>query len=344
MIPRGPTAQLDLFAAPAPVTALAEAHADEEMVAELVANGLADRYSVSLGYHPRDPLHAERPAPWNVPSRLFRFPYRFHRPAGGSTRIRLKHPALSGHPHIVFLAERTGFPVEVDPRDQEAGAWQHAIDLCSDADWRTLLDLRHFTTRAAIAAAVSVALRSPRLSLANARRVLAAIDCPEPLDRSAAILIGVRRDEHKGTGAASCARSTCSPPIATGCRRDGKPCSSSMAARTACSPSTATISSGTRSTSGGSGEAGEPPRGAQPCHGAAEQPPAGLARSYRPRRAQGRAARHTRRRAGPRAGLLDQPQGADGRLLAGGGGLCGAHRPRPALSARRPGRPVPPWR
>lgn len=172
-------------------------HPDDAIIRELIEANEADWYSVSLGYHPHDPHHSDRAAPWNAPSRLFQFPYRFRRAKGEGTVIAVKHPLLRDHPHVLAIAERTGFPVVDDGRGGGDGAWQHAIDLCTDEHWRTLLALQHFTSAVAIGGAVAFAVRYRKLALAQAKAILAAMGCPEPHDRSAAVLATIRRDEHK---------------------------------------------------------------------------------------------------------------------------------------------------
>lgn len=199
--------QFDLFAAPpdaarAPSMVQSERpsdpeHPDDAIIRELSDAKEADWYSVSFGYHPRDPHHNERAAPWNAPSRLFQFPYRFRRPKGEGTVIAVKHPLLRDHPHVLAIAERTGFPVVDDERCDGDGAWQHAVDLCTDEEWPTLLALQQFTSEVAIAGAVAFAVRYRRLALTQAKAILAAMECPEPRDRSAAVLGTIRRDEHR---------------------------------------------------------------------------------------------------------------------------------------------------
>ena len=164
----------------------------EQMLDQVVKAGLADGYSVGLGYHPRVRSDIVLDGIWATPSRLMEFPYRF-RLADGElpNRIVARHPLLIDHPQIIAVAKFTGWPV-VEPIGSdgwgEHGVWHHAVDLIAAGLWRTLLETRQFTTDDCIAGGVCYGLDyGPHLITDDARALLAAIDADEPDDRSLSI-------------------------------------------------------------------------------------------------------------------------------------------------------------
>jgi len=148
------------------------------------------------------PHDMELPAPWNLPSRLFRFPIEVSEAREGRPRrIGLMHPLLGDHPFVQHVAAELG--VELDPNGAPnaygyskapTGLWWHAVDLVSAGKWRELLETRQFTTDADIAGAVAYGLDySPHdaergsgyISTAEAREIMRAIGSAEPEDRGA---------------------------------------------------------------------------------------------------------------------------------------------------------------
>jgi len=141
------------------------------------------------------------PAPWNLPSRLFRFPIEVSEAREEGRRIGLMHPLLGDHPFVQRVAAELG--MELDPNGapnahgvskQRTGLWWHAVDLVMAGKWRELLATRHFTTDRDIAWAVVYGLDfSPHdaaagcgyISTVAAREIMCAIDSPEPGDRAA---------------------------------------------------------------------------------------------------------------------------------------------------------------
>lgn len=174
--------------APSPAPALQDGPADQ-LGRAIIAAGFAHNVYQLDSNGPTVPRIEA--APWNLPSRLFTFPLVHNAPRrlpDGKTTprtIALKHPLLRDHPGVQHVAATLGIEIGED-QDGFAfgsgrnGQWHHAVDLI-DRDWRGLLATRQFTTDGDIARAVAFALRSKgRLSLKDARSVLAAIDCQQP--------------------------------------------------------------------------------------------------------------------------------------------------------------------
>lgn len=133
------------------------------------------------------------PAPWNLPSRLFRSPIEVgESKADGSREIGMMHPGLSDHPFIRKVAEMVGEPLSPGGApnahgvsNQRNAQWWHAVDLVSSGHWRELIETRQFTTPDLIAGAIVYALNhrgddGARLTTKNAREMLAAIGFAEP--------------------------------------------------------------------------------------------------------------------------------------------------------------------
>lgn len=153
--------------------------------------------SVSRGF--------ELPAPWNLPSRLFRFPIEICKPRGDRPRtIGLRHPDLAAHPFVQHVTATLG--VELDPHGApneygystcEAGLWHHAVDLITSGNWRELLATADFTTDRDILNGVAFGLRysganetgkrDGYLSIADARAIMAELGATEPTNRAATI-------------------------------------------------------------------------------------------------------------------------------------------------------------
>ncbi|MEG8103620.1 hypothetical protein, partial [Xanthomonas hortorum] len=147
------------------------------------------------------PHNMALPAPWNLPSRLFRFPIEVSEARGKGRRIGLMHPLLGEHPFVQLVAAELG--AALDPNGapnaygyskQRTALWWHAVDLISAGKWRELLETRRFTTDYDIAGAVVYGLdfsphdaeaRCGYISITEARQIMRAIGSVEPGDRAA---------------------------------------------------------------------------------------------------------------------------------------------------------------
>ncbi|MFQ3621914.1 MAG: hypothetical protein SNJ73_00060 [Acetobacteraceae bacterium] len=148
------------------------------------------------------PCPADLPPPWNLPSRMFRFPIETSEHENG-LHIGLLHPALADHPFVAIIEEKLGITLDREgaPNDhgyskRDAAQWWHAVDLISSDCWQALLDTRQFTTDHDIARAVAYGLtyshheakRMGHITTQEARQIMAAIDAPEPQNRRSHIL------------------------------------------------------------------------------------------------------------------------------------------------------------
>ena len=141
------------------------------------------------------------PYPWNLPSRLMGFPVETQIGEDGERHIGLMHPLLREHP-LVKKLEADGFTVEDEGAPNEYGythfrnGWWHACDLMTYAHYRDLLDTRQFTTTGDIAHAIAFRCRHVKrdpkhkdgISTVEAREILAALGCTEPVDGSVGVL------------------------------------------------------------------------------------------------------------------------------------------------------------
>lgn len=171
----------------------------------LIEKGFAPNgFVLDLNHSLTVPYEMELPAPWNLPSRLFRFPIEVcEATKDRPRRIGLMHPLLGEHPFVQRVAAELG--IELDPNGapnaygvskQRTGLWWHAVDLVSAGMWRELLETRRFTTDDDIAGAVCYGMdysphdseRDGHISTAEAREIMAAIGAEEPEDRTALLL------------------------------------------------------------------------------------------------------------------------------------------------------------
>lgn len=173
--------------------------------AELIERGLAvSSFVLDLNHSLTVPPDMELSAPWNLPSRLFRFPIEIGEVAkDGSRSVGLMHPLLGDHP-FVLRAEaelgarlsREGGPNTNGVTAQGSGRWWHAVDLVSTRHWRELIETRRFTTDDAIAGAVVYGLdysprdgeRTGHITTEEARELMRALGVVEPADRAVALL------------------------------------------------------------------------------------------------------------------------------------------------------------
>jgi len=161
---------------------------------------VASRYVLDLNHGLMVPVDMDLPAPWNLPSRLFRFPIAVSEPDdNGVRRIELIHPLLGEHPFVQCVAAELGVSLNPDGAPNEYGVgkqgtaiWWHAVDLVTAGNWRELIETRRFTTDDDIARAVAYGLsHSPAngesgrgyLTAKDARALLNANGSVEPTDR-----------------------------------------------------------------------------------------------------------------------------------------------------------------
>ena len=166
----------------------------------IVERGLAaSPYLLDINRSLSVPHNFPLPRPWNLPSRLFRFPIEVSAGHGEAPRrMGLMHPLLADHPFVRHVEEVLGIalapggaPNAYGVSNARTGLWWHAVDLVSAGHWLALLETRRFTTDEDIARALAYGLsysaqdgkRQGYLSVSEARAVLAAIDAAEPADR-----------------------------------------------------------------------------------------------------------------------------------------------------------------
>src|SRR3546814_18461236 len=88
-----------------PYTTLFRSLGDKIIEAGLAPNGFILDLNSGLSV----PRGFELPAPWNLPSRLFRFPIEVCKPRGDRPRtIGLRHPGLAEHPFVQSVAPALG--------------------------------------------------------------------------------------------------------------------------------------------------------------------------------------------------------------------------------------------
>ncbi len=118
-------------------------------------------------------------APWNLPSRMMRFPIAFGSPSYDEDGkpvdrcLSLMHPQLSAHPFVTkiekLLSRKIGFEAASKIKYRHNYAqWWHAVDLISSGHFDELIETRRFTTNENLLAAVSYGLRyGPKKDAAN---------------------------------------------------------------------------------------------------------------------------------------------------------------------------------
>lgn len=157
--------------------------------AAIIEHGYAPNdYILDLNRSLTVPYDRDYPAPWNLPSRLFRFPLEVGHAVEGMRRIGLMHPAIGDHPFVQEVTAALNVQPDPDGAPNQHGVkkgmgeWWHAVDLMTAGLWRELLATRRFTTDDDIAHAVEFALGcggKRKLSLSEAREIMAAINAPE---------------------------------------------------------------------------------------------------------------------------------------------------------------------
>lgn len=170
----------------------------DELGETLVAHGLVpNEFILDLNHSLTVPYDMQMPPPWNLPSRMFRFPVE----TTGSfdkipRRIGLMHPLLAEHPFVLHVENKLGFPLDSNgaPNDhgyskQRLATWWHAVDLVSAGMWKDLLATERFTTPDDIAGAVAYGLcysrekGKPCLTTLDARKIMTHLKADEPEDR-----------------------------------------------------------------------------------------------------------------------------------------------------------------
>lgn len=171
----------------------------------LISSGFAHNdYLLDLNRKLNVPYDEVLPAPWDLPSRLFRFPIEVGDRTPAGRQIGLMHPGLADHPFVRRVSEVLGTPVPAGGAPNAhgyscvgLGLWWHAVDLMGAGRWRELLATRAFTTDEDIAGAASFALSASRgredggrtgITAADARKVMAAIGSREPADVTPTLL------------------------------------------------------------------------------------------------------------------------------------------------------------
>lgn len=180
----------------------APTHTDE--LGELiVAKGLAPNlYLLDINHSLSVPHDFALPAPWNLRSRLFRFPIEVCRPDGDRHRkIGLRHPLLADHPYVRHVEALLGFEIDRDGAPNRYGyttaptaRWWHAVDLISAGKWRELLETQDFTEPGCILRAVAYGCRyshhedrkgAGHINTAEAREIMREMGATEPDDAGA---------------------------------------------------------------------------------------------------------------------------------------------------------------
>jgi hypothetical protein len=158
----------------------------EELSALLIAKGFAPNEFILSNNHALMATLRERAPPWNLPSRLFRFPLEVNKDRDGKWRIGLMHPLLRDHPYVKDVAAaikpikilRDGAPNDCGWSQTETALWWHAVDLIGQ--WRDLMETRRFTTDDCIVRAVICGLDYSHLGIQDARLMLAILNVKEP--------------------------------------------------------------------------------------------------------------------------------------------------------------------
>lgn len=149
----------------------------------LIEAGLANFYSLSMGYSLRDETMPFTP-------RSIAFPVTLRRDRAGRPYLFLSTPACADLPYVRRVEEVTALKAVWSPDHGAAhgGMWHHAIDLANDAGWERLAGSLEHTVISYVLQAVALKLFWGELSVGNARALLERIGVPEPADARPAIL------------------------------------------------------------------------------------------------------------------------------------------------------------
>lgn len=178
---------------------------NDTLGAALVDQGLAPNLALlGINNSLSVPQDFELPAPWNLPSRMFRFPIEVCPPDRDRPRmIGLRHPLLTGHPYVQHVEALLGFEINRNGAPNRHGysttptaRWWHAVDLVSAGNWRELLATQEFTEPVCIMNAVAYGCRyshhedkkaSGYITTAEAREIMREVGATEPDERGAII-------------------------------------------------------------------------------------------------------------------------------------------------------------
>lgn len=177
-------------------------HIAERLVADSFFPNLSHvEYDGTLAAERRQTEYAY---PWNLPSRLFRFPAHTFRGPDGVRRIGVLHPLLFEHPLILELRAKSYELVNaeeclnehgVSASHTHHGSWWHAVDLIQSHP-RDLVATRRFTTDANITGAVCYRCSYPHEKgpltrlVAEMREVMTVLTAAEPEDGSVSTIAG----------------------------------------------------------------------------------------------------------------------------------------------------------
>lgn len=175
--------------------------ARDPVVAALLEHGFVhSEYVLDLNDGLHVPYDMALPAPWSLPSRMFRFPIEtWEPPPGQPRRLGLLHPRLAGHPFVRRVEGALGIAIERDGAPNEHGyskaplaLWWHAVDLVTSGHWRDLLATADFTTPGDIMRAVAHGLaysphdarkrKQGHLSTSEAREIMAYLGRAPPAE------------------------------------------------------------------------------------------------------------------------------------------------------------------
>ncbi|MBD8737042.1 hypothetical protein [Sphingomonas sp. CFBP 13706] len=178
----------------------------DELGEQIITAGLAENdFILDLNGGLTVPSGFPLPSPWDLPSRLFRFPIEVCKARGDRPRtIGLRHPDLAGHPFVQHVEAALGFKLDPNGAPNENGystcesfGWFHAVDLVTAGQWRALLDTSDFTTTRSIFNAVDFGLRYSdhseggkrhgHLSTSEARQIMDELGATEPINRASII-------------------------------------------------------------------------------------------------------------------------------------------------------------
>ena len=182
-------------------TAEAIAERPDERGDALIAHGFApNRTILDINGTLSVPHGMDLPPPWNLPSRMFRFPVEVCPPSRTSPRrIGLMHPLLADHPFVQVVEAALGTRLDPNGARNDAGytaskpaVWWHAVDLVSAGRWRELLETARFTETRCIMRAVSFGLGykggakkgKDGFGIRDAREIMAWLNVPEPRGRA----------------------------------------------------------------------------------------------------------------------------------------------------------------
>ena len=119
----------------------------DTLATQIVERGLAaSTYLLDINRSLTVPHDFPLPYPWNLPSRLFRFPIEVSAAESDSARrIGLMHPHLADHPFVQHVEATLGITLAPDGApnaygisNARTGLWWHAVDLVSAGHWRAM--------------------------------------------------------------------------------------------------------------------------------------------------------------------------------------------------------------